>query len=192
MPTRAEPPSPPQRPSVDDTKPSDGHRDRRLSRSGRGNRAPRSKLTAEAVARWDLQDVEYVVIEPSDVGVRVRPADIEDQLKHEQENGMGRLTYCIAEFLDEFDNTPLKPAPTFDRLSQFKRDYAKLTTGQRQMFHAAAKKLVAPLSTTPPATLGGPLSRNSTVILAIGSSGSTGTSAPYTPLVSRSEKTSRT
>lgn len=154
MPTRAEPPSPPGRPSVDETKPSVA--------IGTGDfpvlAAPTvlhaSKLTAEAVARWDLQDVEYVVIEPSDVGVRVRPADVEDQLKHEQENGMGRLTYSLAEFLDEFENTPLKPAPTFDRLSQFKREYAKLTTGQRQMFHAAAKKLVAPLSTTPPGDIG--------------------------------------
>jgi hypothetical protein len=113
-----------------------------------------SKLTAEAIARWELTDVEYIVIEPCDAGVRVRPADIEDQLKHEQENGMGRLTYSLAEFLDEFANTPLKPAPTFDRLAQFKRDYEKLTPAQQQLFHAAAKKLVAPLSTTPPGDIG--------------------------------------
>jgi hypothetical protein len=118
-----------------------------------------SKLTAEAIARWDLTDVEYIVIEPVESGVRVRAADIEDQLKHEQENGMGRLTYSLAEFLDEFNNTPLKSAPTFNRLAQFTRDYAKLTPEQRQRFHAAAKKLVAPLSTTPPGDIGRPLVR---------------------------------
>src|SRR6185437_13828910 len=51
------------------------------------------------------------------------------------------------------------PAPTFDRLAQFKRDYAKLTPAQRQLFRAAAKKLIAPLSTTPPGDPGAPLVR---------------------------------
>jgi hypothetical protein len=109
-----------------------------------------SKLTEEAIARWNLTDVEYVVIEPFREGIRVRPAAIEDQLKHEQENGLGRLTYSLAEFLDEFGSAPLNPAPTFDRLAQFKREYAKLTPAQRGLFRAAAKKFVAPLSTTPP------------------------------------------
>jgi hypothetical protein len=154
MPTRAEPPSPPGRPSADDTNPS--------LAIGTGDfpvlAAPTvvhaSKLTPEAIVRWDLEDVEYVVIEPCEGGVRVRPAAIEDQLKHEQEDGIGRLTYSLAEFLDEFGDTPLKAAPTFDRLAQFKLDYAKLTPGQRQLFKAAAKKLVAPLSTTPPGDIG--------------------------------------
>jgi hypothetical protein len=154
MPARAEPPSSPQRPSVDDTEPSVSTGTGDLSVLAAPTVVHASKLTAEAIARWGLNEVEYVVIEPVDAGVRVRPAAIEDQLKHEQENGMGRLTYSLAEFLDEFANTPLKPAPTFDRLAQFTRDYAKLTPAQRDHFHAAAKKLVAPLSTTPPSDIG--------------------------------------
>lgn len=154
MPTRAEPPSPPPRPSIDETSPSVAIGTGDLSVLAAPTVVHASKLTAEAIARCGLTEVEYVVIEPFNAGVRIRPAAIEDQLKHEQENGMGRLTYSLAEFLDEFENTPLKPAPTFDRLAQFRRDYAKLTPGQRHLFHAAAKKLVAPLSTTPPGDIG--------------------------------------
>jgi hypothetical protein len=88
-----------------------------------------------------------------------RPAGIEDQFQHEQQAGLGGVSYSLGEFLDEFTNAPSNPAPTFDRLAQFKRDYAKLTPPQRQLFRAAAKKLVAPLSTTPPRELGEPLVR---------------------------------
>jgi hypothetical protein len=108
-----------------------------------------SKLSPEAISRCDLGDVEYVVIEPAQGGVRLRPAGIEDQLKHEQESGLGHVTYSLGEFLDEFTNAPSHPAPTFERLAQFKRDFAKLTPSQRQLFHAAVKKFVSPLSTTP-------------------------------------------
>jgi hypothetical protein len=118
-----------------------------------------SKLSSEAIALCNLRDVEYVVIEPARRGMRLRPASIEDQLKHEQESGLGRVTYSLGEFLDEFTNAPSNPAPTFDRLAQFKRDYAQLTPPQRQLFRAAAKKFVAPLSTTPPGDLGAPLVR---------------------------------
>jgi hypothetical protein len=109
-----------------------------------------SKLSPEAVAQCDLRDVEYVVIEPAPGGMRLRPAGIEDQLKHEQEAGSGRVTYSLGEFLDEFTSAPSHPAPTFDRLAQFKRDYVKLTPKQRQHFRAAVKKFISPLSTTPP------------------------------------------
>ncbi|HET7049475.1 MAG TPA: hypothetical protein VFI54_14525 [Solirubrobacteraceae bacterium] len=115
-----------------------------------------SKLSAEAIARCDLRDVEYVVIDPAQAGWRLRPAEIEDQLKHEQEGGLGRVTYSLGEFLDEFTNAPSNPAPTFDRLAQFKRDYAKLTPPQRDLFRAAVKKFVAPFSTTPPGEFGQP------------------------------------
>lgn len=118
-----------------------------------------SKLSPEAMAQCDFRDVEYVVIEPVRGGMRLRPADIEDQLQQEQEAGLGRVSYSLGEFLDEFTNAPTNPAPTFDRLAQFKRDYAKLTPSQRQLFRAAAKKLVAPLSTTPPGDPGEPLVR---------------------------------
>jgi hypothetical protein len=121
-----------------------------------------SKLTPEAIARCDFRDVEYVVIEPARDGMRLRPAAIEDQLQHEQEAGLGRVSYSLGELLDEFTNAPSNPAPTFDRLAQFKRDYAKLTKAQRQLFRAAAKKLVAPLSTTPPGEPGAPLVRELT------------------------------
>ena len=116
-----------------------------------------SKLSPEAVARCDIRDVEYVVIEPAEGGMTLRPAEIEDQLKHEQEGGLGRVTYSLGEFLDEFTNAPSNPAPTFDRLAQFKRDYAKLTPSQREGFRAAVKKFVAPFSTTPPGDFGEPL-----------------------------------
>lgn len=79
-----------------------------------------SKLSPEAIALCDLRDVEYVVIEPARHGWHLRPAEIEDQLKHEQEAGLGRVTYSLEEFLDEFTNAPNNPAPTFDRLAQFK------------------------------------------------------------------------
>ena len=118
-----------------------------------------SKLSPEAIAHCDLRDVEYVVIEPAQDGWRLRPAEIEDQLKHEQEGGLGRVTYSLGEFLDEFTNAPSNPAPTFDRLAQFKRDYAKLTASQRELFRAAVKKFVAPFSTTPPGDVGEPLVR---------------------------------
>jgi hypothetical protein len=121
-----------------------------------------SKLNPEAVARCNLRDVEYVVIEPAGDGMRLRPAGIDDQLQAEQEAGIGHVTYSLSEFLDEFTNAPNSPAPTFDRLAQFKRDYAKLTSPQRQMFRAAVKKFVAPLSTTPPETGGQPIVRQLT------------------------------
>jgi hypothetical protein len=118
-----------------------------------------SKLSPEAIAQCDLREVEYVVIEPARDGWRLRPAEIEDQLKHEQEAGLGRVTYSLGEFLDEFTNAPSNPAPTFDRLAQFKRDYAKLTPSQREQFRAAVKKFVAPFSTPPPGDAGEPLVR---------------------------------
>jgi hypothetical protein len=118
-----------------------------------------SKLSSDAVLRCDLGDVEYVVIEPAPGGLRLRPAGIEDQVRHEQEGGLGHVTYSLGEFLDEFTNAPSNPAPTFERLAQFKRDYAKLTSSQRQSFRAAVKKFVAPLSTTPPGAWGEPLVR---------------------------------
>ena len=118
-----------------------------------------SKLSAEAIAHCDLRDVEYVVIEPATGGWRLRPAEIEDQLKHEQEGGLGRVTYSLGEFLDEFTNAPSNPAPTFDRLAQFKRDYAKLTPPEREQFRAGVRKFVAPFSTTPPGEVGEPLVR---------------------------------
>ena len=121
-----------------------------------------SKLSPEAIAHCDLREVEYVVIEPVRDGWRLRPAEIEDQLKHEQEGGLGRVTYSLGEFLDEFTNAPSNPAPTFDRLAQFKRDYAKLTPSQRERFRAAVKKFVAPFSTTPPGDFGEPLVRELT------------------------------
>jgi hypothetical protein len=121
-----------------------------------------SKLSSEAIARCDLGDAEYVVIEPAGGGMTLRPAEIEDQLKHEQEAGSGRLTYSLGEFLDEFTNAPSNPAPTFDRLAQFKRDYAKLTRSQRESFRAAVKKFVSPFSTTPPGNFGEPLVRELT------------------------------
>jgi len=40
-----------------------------------------SKLSSEAIAWCDVRDVEYVVIEPAEGGVRLRPAGIEDQLQ---------------------------------------------------------------------------------------------------------------
>lgn len=115
-----------------------------------------SKLTSEAIARCNLREVEYVVIEPKPDGVLLRPAGVEDQLKHEQEAGLGHVTYSLAEFLDEFTNSPSNPACTFDRLAQFKRDYAKLTAPEHELFRAAVKKFVQPLSTTPPGDVGGP------------------------------------
>src|SRR5947209_661839 len=118
-----------------------------------------SKLSAEALTAFDLRDVEYVVIEPMHGGIRLRPAGLEDQLKHEQETGSGHVTYSLAEFLDEFTNAPSHPAPTFDRLAQFKRDYTKLTRQQRELFRAAVKKFIAPLSTTPPELSGGTILR---------------------------------
>jgi len=121
-----------------------------------------SKLSPEAIARCDLGDAEYVVIEPAEGGMTLRPAEIEDQLKHEQESGLGRVTYSLGEFLDEFTNAPSNPAPTFDRLAQFKRDYAKLTRPQRESFRVAVKKFVAPFSTTPPGDFGEPLVRELT------------------------------
>jgi hypothetical protein len=118
-----------------------------------------SKLSPEAISRCDLGEVEYVVLEPAQAGMRLRPAGIEDQVQHEQEAGLGHVTYSLSEFLDEFTNAPSHPAPTFERLAQFKRDYAKLTPPQRQLFKAAVKKLVAPLSTTPPSAPGETLVR---------------------------------
>jgi hypothetical protein len=106
-----------------------------------------SKLSAEALLRCNLHDVEYVVIEPAHDGLRLRPAEVEDQVKHEQEAGLGHVTYSLGEFLDEFTTAPSNPAPTFDRLAQFKRDYARLTQPQRRLFHAAVKAFVAPLGT---------------------------------------------
>jgi hypothetical protein len=91
--------------------------------------------------------------------MRLRPAGIEDQVKHEQEAGLGHTTYSLGEFLDEFTEEPSNPAPTFDRLAQFKRDYAGLTPRHRQLFRAALRKLVAPLSTGAPGDTMGPLVR---------------------------------
>jgi hypothetical protein len=118
-----------------------------------------SKLSPEAIARCDLREVEYVVIEPAESGMRLRAAEIEDQVKHEQEAGLGRVTYSLGEFLDEFTNAPSNPAPTFDRLAQFKRDYEKLTQSQRDRFRAAVKMFVAPFSTGPLPDVGGALIR---------------------------------
>jgi hypothetical protein len=146
----AEPPPPPQRAGMEDASPPAAAETGNFAVLAEPTVVHASKLTADAIARWNLTDVEYVVIEPFRDGIRIRPAAIEDQLKHEQENGLGRLTYSLAEFLEEFGNAPVNPAPTFDRLAQFKREYAKLTAAQRQLFRAAAKKFVAPLSTTPP------------------------------------------
>lgn len=115
-----------------------------------------SKLSSEAISRCDLSDVEYVVIEPAQGGMRLRPAGIEDQVQYEQEAGLGHVTYSLAEFLDEFTNAPNQPAPTFERLAQFKRDYAKLTHPERKLFRAAVKTFVAPLGTTPPSDPGQP------------------------------------
>jgi len=115
-----------------------------------------SKLSSEAISRCDLGEVEYVVIEPAPDGMRLRPAGIEDQVQYEQEAGLGHVTYSLGEFLDEFTNAPSHPAPTFERLAQFKRDYAKLTQSERQLFRAAVKKFVTPLGTTPPSELGAP------------------------------------
>jgi hypothetical protein len=109
-----------------------------------------SKLSSEAISRCHLTDVEYVVIEPAPGGVQLRAASLEDQVEHEQEAGLGHVTYSLGEFLDEFTNAPNNPAPTFERLTQFKRDYARLTPPQRRLFHAAVKTFVAPLGTTPP------------------------------------------
>jgi len=118
-----------------------------------------SKLTPEAIARCDLRDVEYVVIEPAEGGMSLRAAEIEDQVKHEQEAGLGRVTYSLGEFLDEFTNAPSNPAPTFDRLAQFKRDYENLPQSQRDRFRAAVKMFVAPFSTGPLLDVGGALVR---------------------------------
>ena len=118
-----------------------------------------SKLSPDAIAQCDFRDVEYVVIEPVPAGVRLRPAGIEDQLQQDRRPGLGRVSYSLGEFLYEFTNAPIIWRPTFDRLAQFKRDYAKLTSPQRQLFRAAAKKLVAPLSTTPPGEPQRPLVR---------------------------------
>lgn len=117
-----------------------------------------SKLTSEAIASCNLGEVEFVVIEPAPGGMLLRPAGIEDQLKHEQEAGLGHVTYSLGEFLDEFTNEPSNPAPTFDRLAQFKRDYVHLTPPQREQFRAAVKKFAAPLG-TPPGDVGEPLVR---------------------------------
>jgi hypothetical protein len=117
------------------------------------------KLAPEAIARWGLQDIDYVVFEPFHGGLRVRAAAIEDQVRYEQESALGRVTYSLGEFLDEFEDAPSNPAPTFDRLAHFKRDYRKLTAEQRQRFRAAAKKVIAPMSTTPPGEPTQPLVR---------------------------------
>lgn len=119
-----------------------------------------SKLTAEAIERWGMRDVDYVVFEPFRDTLRVRPAALEDQVKYELESGLGRVTYSFGEFLDEFHDAPNSPAPTFDRLAQFKRDYRKLTAEQRRAFRAAAKKMIAPLSSTPPGEPGRALVRD--------------------------------
>jgi hypothetical protein len=108
-----------------------------------------SKLSPEAISRCNFDDVEYVVLEPLEGGIRLRPAGIEDQVRYEQEGGVGHVTYSLAEFLDEFTDAPSNPAPTFERLAQFRRDYAKLSSTQRQRFRAAARRFVAPLGSTP-------------------------------------------
>ncbi|HTX09111.1 MAG TPA: hypothetical protein VME22_10905 [Solirubrobacteraceae bacterium] len=109
-----------------------------------------SKLSSEAISQCNLGDVEYVVIEPAQGGMRLRPAGIEDQVEYEQEGGLGHVTYSLGEFLDEFTNAPSHPAPTFERLAQFKRDFAKLTQSERRLFRSAVKQFVSPLGTTPP------------------------------------------
>jgi hypothetical protein len=113
-----------------------------------------SKLSSEAISQCNLSDVEYVVIEPAQDGMRLRPAGIEDQVEYEREGGLGHVTYSLGEFLDEFTNAPSHPAPTFERLAQFKRDYAKLTQSDRQLFRSAVKQFVSPLGTTPPGAPG--------------------------------------
>jgi hypothetical protein len=69
------------------------------------------------------------------------------------------VTCSLGECLDEFTNAPSNPAPTFDRLTQFKRDYARLTPKQRELFRAAVRRFVAPLATSPPGDVGQPLIR---------------------------------
>ena len=76
-----------------------------------------SKLRPEAIERCNFGDIEYVVLEPAPDGTRVRPADIEDQVKHEQEGGLGHVTYSLGEFLDEFTKARSNHAPTFDSLA---------------------------------------------------------------------------
>lgn len=71
-----------------------------------------SKLTSDAISRCNLSDVEYVVIEPAQGGMWLRPAGIEDQVRHEQEGGLGHVTYSLGEFLDEFTSAPSNPAPS--------------------------------------------------------------------------------
>jgi hypothetical protein len=120
---------------------------------------PVGKLTSDAIARCNLRDFEYVVLEPGQGGMRLRPAGIEDQVKHEQEGGLGHTTYSLGEFLDEFTTAPSNPAPTFDRLAQFKRDYARLAPQHRELFRAAIEKFVSPLSPRAPGGAIGPLVR---------------------------------
>lgn len=84
-----------------------------------------SKLSSEAVSRCNLGDVEYVVIEPAQDGMRLRPAGIEDQVHHEQEAGLGHVTYSLGEFLDECTNAPSHPAPTFERLARVSRSFER-------------------------------------------------------------------
>jgi hypothetical protein len=115
-----------------------------------------SRLTANTIAHWNLGRSEYAVLEPFPGGTRARPAGLEDQLRYEQDNGLGRVTYSLGEFLAEVSNLPAIAAPTFNRLAQFKRDYAKLTLPQRELFREAAKRFIAPLTTTHPGVLGEP------------------------------------
>jgi hypothetical protein len=65
---------------------------------------PVRKLTAASIAEAGLTDADYAVIEPTDDGVRVRPASVDDELACEQAHGLGHVTYSLEEFLAELDN----------------------------------------------------------------------------------------
>jgi hypothetical protein len=69
---------------------------------------PASKLTAEARAEARLDAEGYAVIEPTGGGVRVRvrvrAANVDEQLAYEHSHGLGHVTYSLDEFLAELDS----------------------------------------------------------------------------------------
>ena len=65
---------------------------------------PVTKLAAATIADAGLIDADYVMIEPADDGVRVRPASVDEELAYEQAHGLGHVTYSLEEFLAELDN----------------------------------------------------------------------------------------
>jgi hypothetical protein len=65
---------------------------------------PASKLTAEARIEAGLDADDYAVIEPAGDGVRVRAANVDEQLAYEQSHGLGHVTYSLDEFLAELDS----------------------------------------------------------------------------------------